>query len=73
MSRLEKEGYYETATTPGLWCHKWRPIMFCLVVDDFGVEYVGNQHADHLAMVLKKYRNITEDWTRKICRNRPYM
>ena len=27
-----------------------------LVVDDFGVEYVGKQHADHLATILK---NIT--------------
>ena len=25
-TRLEKSGYYESATTPGLWCHKWRPI-----------------------------------------------
>ena len=60
-----KEGYYETATTPGLWRQKWRPIMFCLIVDDFGVEYVGKQHADHLDMVLKKYHNITEYWTGK--------
>ena len=29
--RLEKEGYYEARTTPGLWRHKWRPIQFCLV------------------------------------------
>ena len=36
--------------------------MFCLILDDFGVEYVGKQHADHLAIVLKKYHNITEDW-----------
>ena len=54
--RLEKEGYYEARTTPGLWRHKWRPIQFFLVVDDFGVEYVGKQHADHLATILK---NIT--------------
>ena len=40
--RLQKEGYYEARTTPGLWRHKCRPIQFCLVVDDFGVEYVGN-------------------------------
>ena len=59
MSRLEKEGYYETVTTPGLWRHKWRSIMFCLIVDDFGVEYVGKQNVNHLAMVLKKYHNIT--------------
>ena len=34
---------------------------FFLVVDDFGVEYVGKQHADHLATILKKYHNIKED------------
>jgi hypothetical protein len=32
---LEKESYYKAATTPGLWKHKWRPIQFCLIVDDF--------------------------------------
>ena len=53
--RLEKEGYYEARTTPGLWRHKWRPIQFCLVVYDFGVEYVGKQHAEHLATI---YTNI---------------
>ena len=61
-ARLEKEGYYEAATTPGLWRHKWRPIQFTLIVDDFGIEYVGREHAEHLASVLKKYHNITEDW-----------
>ena len=54
--RLEKEVYYEARTTLGLWRHKWRPIQFCLIVDDFGVEYVGKQHADHLVTILK---NIT--------------
>ena len=51
--RLEKEGCYEARTTPGLWRHKWIPIRFCLVVDDFGVEYVVKQHAEHLATTLK--------------------
>ena len=49
---LEKEGYYEARTTPCLWRHIWRPIQLCLIADDFGVEYVGKQHADHLATVL---------------------
>ena len=53
-TRLEKANYYEAATTPGLWKHKWRPIQFVLIVDDFGVEYVGEQHAHHLANVLKE-------------------
>ena len=63
--RLEKEGYFEAITTPGLLRQKWRPIQFCLIVDDFGVEYVGKQHAYHLATILKKYHNITEDWEGK--------
>ena len=27
-TRLNNNGYHETANTPGLWRHKWRPIMF---------------------------------------------
>ena len=34
-------------------------------MDYFGVEYVGKQHADHMATILKKYHNITEDWEGK--------
>ena len=36
-----------------------------MVVDNFGVEYVGKQHAYHLATILKKYHNITDDWEDK--------
>ncbi len=46
--RLELEGYFEAASTPGLWHHKRRPIQFCLIVDDFGVEYVRIEHFNHL-------------------------
>ena len=42
---LEKAGYYEAATTLGLWCHKWSPIQFVLLVDNFGIKYVGKEHA----------------------------
>jgi hypothetical protein len=38
--RLEEEGYYKAHSTPGLWRHKWRPIQFCLIGDDFGVDWV---------------------------------
>ena len=44
-TRLEKADYYEAATTPVLWCHKWRHIQFVLLVDNFGIEYVGKEHA----------------------------
>ena len=62
---LEKEGYYEARTILGIWRQKWRPIQFCLIIYDFSVEYVGKQHADHLATILKKYHNITKDWEGK--------
>ena len=53
--RLKEAGYYEADMTPGLWRHRWLPIQFVLIVDDFGVEYVRKKDADHLAKTLKKY------------------
>jgi hypothetical protein len=40
---------------PGLWTHKWRPITFSLIVDDFGVKYIREEHAQHLLQMVKKY------------------
>ena len=57
-TRLNRNGYYETTTKPGLWRHKWRPIMFVLIVDDFGIEYVGNHHLHHLRTVLTSHYTI---------------
>jgi hypothetical protein len=45
---LAKDGYRPTQHTHGLWTHDTRPISFSLVVDDFGVKYVGREHAEHL-------------------------
>ena len=59
---LEKAGYYEAATTPGLWIHKWCPIQFVLIVDDFGIEYVGKQDALYLLKIIKQNYDITTDW-----------
>ena len=64
-TEIEKEGYCEAHTNPGLWRHKFRHVQFCLIIDDFGVVYVGKQHADHLATILKQYHNITEYWEGK--------
>ena len=63
--RLNSAGYHEATTTPGLWRHKWRPIQFCLLVDDFGIEYVGEKHALHLKSTLQEHYSITEDWEGK--------
>ena len=35
---LNVHGYYQCATTPGLWKHKWRQLMFVIIVYDFGIE-----------------------------------
>ena len=48
--------------TPGFWTHAWSPMSFTLVVDDFGVKYVGKKNADHLVRFLKENYKISEDW-----------
>jgi hypothetical protein len=55
-------GYYPARHTPGLWLHKTRPISFTLVVDDFTVQYVGKQHAEHLRNALLRTYELTTDW-----------
>jgi hypothetical protein len=44
---LTKDGYRPKTHTYGLWTHDTRPISFSLVVDDFGVKYVGREHSEH--------------------------
>ena len=61
--RLNKHGYYQNKLVPGLWAHKTRPIQFSLVVDDFGVKYVGEEHALHLKAALEENYKVTTDWT----------
>jgi hypothetical protein len=62
--KLAPFGYYECDNTPGLWYHTSRPISFTLVADDFGVKFVGKEHAEHLINSLKQtYKKLTEDWT----------
>jgi hypothetical protein len=64
--RLAPFGYYEVPHTPGLWRHVTRPISFSLVVEDFGVKYVGKEHAQHLIDTLQKWYQLAVDWEGKI-------
>ena len=48
-----------------MWTHEWRRICFTLIFDDFGVKYVGKEHADHLIKCVKENYDITEDWEGK--------
>ena len=60
---LKPFGYYKVPKTNGLWKHKSRPILFTLVVDDFGVSYVDKADSLHLEAALKKDYPMTVDWT----------
>jgi hypothetical protein len=59
---LAKDCYRPTQHTHGLWTHDTRPISFSLVVDGFGVKYVGRENAEHLMACIKKNYNISSDW-----------
>jgi hypothetical protein len=58
QSNLAKDGDRPTQHTHGLWKHDTHPISFSLVVDDFGVKYVGREHAEHLMECIKKKLNF---------------
>jgi hypothetical protein len=51
--RLAIHGYHKTKFTSRLWRHVTLPIQFTLVVDDFGVQLVVKEHAQHLIDALE--------------------
>jgi hypothetical protein len=61
--RLAIRGYHHTKFTRGLWRHVTRPIQFTLAVDDFGVQYVGKEHAQHLSGALETDYTVLKDWS----------
>ena len=61
--RLNKHGYRQSKLVPGLWRQDTRPVQFTLVVDNFGVKCVGEEHANHLKPVLEEHYTLTCDWT----------
>jgi hypothetical protein len=60
QDRLAECNCYKAATTPWLWRHKWHPVMFALIVDDFTIQYVGDAYLDHLCQALKKHYEVSE-------------
>ena len=63
QAHLLEHGYEQAAHTPGLFNHETRPVTFSLIADDFGVKYVGEDHAQHLITTLQLLYRITIDWT----------
>ena len=63
--RFQTHRYTQSKATSGFWTYVWRPISFTLLVNDFGVKYVGKENADHLVRFLKGNYKIREDWNGK--------
>ena len=61
VKHLDKYGYRPCHVTPALWKHESNGVTFALVVDDFGVKYVGQENFDHLVNALKDLYTITVD------------
>jgi hypothetical protein len=62
-AHLAKSGYAPVAPrTPSLWKHTTLPVVFSLIVDDFGVKYTGTENAHHLIDALKELYSISIDW-----------
>ncbi len=59
--------YYKSTNTPGLWCHKFKPITFTLAVNNFGVKFVNKADVDHLISSIKQTYKLTKDWTGNLC------
>jgi hypothetical protein len=60
---LATHGYHQTTHTHGLFKHETRPVTFSLVVDDFGIKYVGKENAQHLIDAIQAQYKMTTDWT----------
>jgi hypothetical protein len=61
--QLNRHGYHQSPTTPGLWRHDWRPISFTPCINNFGIKYVGKEHANHLAKILNEHYVCSIGWT----------
>ena len=53
-AHLAKFGFAPVPITPALWKHDTKPLFFSLIVDDFGVKYIGKENTDHLIQALQK-------------------
>jgi len=62
VKHLATNGYHQCENTPCLFKHEDRPVMFTLVVDDFGVKYKGKENVQHLLDTLEQIYVISVDW-----------
>jgi len=63
VRKLTPAGFVQAYHTPGLFLHTSKQIMFALIIDDFGIRYVGKPAANFLISTLQQDYTITIDWT----------
>jgi len=61
--RFAKHGYFKLPHTPGLWRHIAHLVWFTLIVDVFGIKYIGEENAEHLLKALSSKYTIKTYWT----------
>jgi hypothetical protein len=66
FKRLTSHIYHPVCHTHGLYKHEKCPVTFTLVVENFWVKYVGNEHASCLLNAFQQYYEFTDDWTGKL-------
>jgi hypothetical protein len=52
--QLAPKGCHPCRHTPGPWHHKWKPILFSLVVDNFGAKHMGKQNMPIISAPAQK-------------------
>ena len=65
FDHLKQHGFTSCQNTPCLFKHATRDIMFCLVVDDFGISYNNKEDVEYLISVIEKKYKLTVDWEGK--------
>ena len=62
-AHLAHFGFAPVPRTLALRNHDTKPILFSLAVDDFGVNHIGKENANHLIQALQKLYTISINWT----------
>ena len=65
--KLKPSVYYLVAHTPDLWRNLTQLVHVLLVVDDFGVKYLGKENSNRILEAIKKADSIVAlDWERSL-------
>ena len=62
ISHMDPHGYYPVPFTTGIWAHKTRRTIFCLCMDDFGVNCFTKDDTNLLLYSLKNHNAISTDY-----------